>query len=487
MKFCPSCGTSWNEGDLFCSSCGYKIEVENIPASPQEEPVNAHSQLHICPACNSNSDPDNRFCENCGFDFQSVQHTVSETVKPAEVIHEESVNIPPANVCPGCNSVVTEENRFCENCGYDLQPPAEPEPAVVVEVKQPEVVEEVPVVPVAEEQIQVPVCPDCGKPIVEGNRFCDSCGHDFNPVSEPVKIPEPMPVAAPVTQPQPVAPQPTPVYRQNEQAGPNVHQPFPKKKKGWLWIIIGILAFAGLAAGGWFGYEKLIKEKTPEVTAVDTLDVINDVIQDTAVADLNTTDTINADIQEDIVDQNNKKELVNPADNKTKKTDKKQEKAKTDQKTAKKEVKPVEPEKKEADKNSGVKVVVDNNKPVVTNAKVLLKYGDSDKAKSSGPKNPVSLTIKKRTVITRITTDHYNDGKGATPGNIIIKDKSGNVVGTFHAAGRNAIDGTANAKWVAEPKITLEPGGYYISVSDMKSWSKTFFGYGFVIIEGSEQ
>mgnify|MGYP001197193562 CR=1 FL=1 len=132
--------------------------------------------------------------------------------------------------------------------------------------------------------------------------------------------------------------------------------------------------------------------------------------------------------------------------------------------------------------------MVDDSKPVVTNAKVLLKYGDSDKAKSSGPKNPVSLTIKKRTIITRITTDHYNDGKGTpAPGNIIIKDKSGNVVGNFHASGRNASDGTTNAKWIAEPKITLDPGGYYISVSDMKSWSKTFFGYGFIIVEGSEQ
>lgn len=480
MKFCPSCGASWNQGDLFCNSCGYKIEEEKFPVSQQDEPVNTPSQFHICPACSANSDPDNRFCENCGFDFQSVQQTVPEPEKPDEAFPGEPVNIPPANLCPGCNAVVTEENRFCENCGFDLFPPSaeNPEPKITEEIRQPEIKEELPV---------VPVCPDCGNPIVEGNRFCDSCGHDFNPVSEPVVIPEPVTVAAPVFTPQPGTPQPTPVYRQNEQAGPNVHQPFPKKKKGWLWIIIGILAFAGLAAGGWFGYEKLIKEKTPEVTAVDTLDVTNNVIPDTVVADLNITDTAIADIQEDAVDQNNKKELVNPADNKTKKTDKKQDKAKTDQKAAKKEVKPVEPEKKEADKNSGVKVVVDNSKPVVTNAKVLLKYGDSEKAKSSGPKNPVSLTIKKRTVITRITTDHYNDGKGATPGNIIIKDKSGNVVGNFHASGHNASDGTANAKWLAEPKITLEPGGYYISVSDMKSWSKTFFGYGFIVIEGSEQ
>lgn len=486
MKFCPNCGTTWNPGDRFCSSCGYKIEDEETPVSPPEEKT-TETPFNICPSCGAKSDQENRFCENCGFDFLSVPLITPAPEIPAEPVVVEPVNETPVNLCPGCSTPISGENRFCENCGFDLVPPivTEPEQVKVDEIQQPEV-EQVPVVPIVEEHIQVPSCPDCGKPVVEGMRFCENCGHDFNPVSEPVIIPEPAPVVIPVIQPQPVAAPPTPVYSQNGQSGLNVDQPFPKKKKGWLWILIGLLAFAGLAAGAWFGYEKLIKNKSAETEAVDTLDVIEDIVADTAIIDQITADSAIADIEEDAVAEN--KEVKKPAENQTKKPDKKAEKQKTKEQPKNTEVKPVEPEKKETDKGGGVKVVVDNTKPVVTNTKILLKYGDNDKPKNNGPKNPLTLTIKKKTVISRITTDHYNDGKGTpSSGSIIIKDKAGNVIGTYKAYGKNHADGTMNAKWIAEPKVALEPGGYYISVSDMKSWSKTLFGYGFIVVEGSEQ
>jgi hypothetical protein len=121
-------------------------------------------------------------------------------------------------------------------------------------------------------------------------------------------------------------------------------------------------------------------------------------------------------------------------------------------------------------------------------SKIILEVGRKEEPKNKNPKNPSKLTIRKATMITRITTDHYNDGMGTPRGGLItIKDNSGNVKGSFKALGKTGKNGTPSAKWVAEPNIMLEKGTYLISDSDMASWSKTFLGNnGFIVVEGYE-
>lgn len=120
-------------------------------------------------------------------------------------------------------------------------------------------------------------------------------------------------------------------------------------------------------------------------------------------------------------------------------------------------------------------------------AKVILEVGRKEEPKNKNPKNPTKLIIQKATKIMRITTDHYNDGMG-TPGGgtILIKDRDDNVIGSFRAYSKTGKNGTPNAKWVAEPHKILEKGTYYIQDSDAKTWSRTFLGAGFVIVEGYE-
>ena len=90
-------------------------------------------------------------------------------------------------------------------------------------------------------------------------------------------------------------------------------------------------------------------------------------------------------------------------------------------------------------------------------------------------------------MIVRITTDHYNDGMGTSGGGtIMIKDRDNKVIASFRAFGKTGKDGTPGAKWVCEPHKVLEKGTYYISDSDMPTWSKSFWGTGFVIVEGYE-
>jgi len=121
-------------------------------------------------------------------------------------------------------------------------------------------------------------------------------------------------------------------------------------------------------------------------------------------------------------------------------------------------------------------------------SKVILEVGRSEEPKNKNPKNPTKLTISKATMITRITTDHYNDGMG-TPrgGNIIIKDRYGITLGTYKAFGKKGINGTPSAKWVAEPNVILAKGTYLISDSEIQTWSRTLLGSnGFVVVEGYE-
>ncbi len=119
--------------------------------------------------------------------------------------------------------------------------------------------------------------------------------------------------------------------------------------------------------------------------------------------------------------------------------------------------------------------------------RVIFEVGRKEDARSKNPKNPSKFSIQSPTMIVRITTDHYNDGMGTSgAGKISILDRDGNIIATFKAYGKTGTDGTPNAKWVCEPHKVLVKGTYKIQDSDMSTWSKTFLGTGFVVIEGYE-
>jgi hypothetical protein len=120
-----------------------------------------------------------------------------------------------------------------------------------------------------------------------------------------------------------------------------------------------------------------------------------------------------------------------------------------------------------------------------SSSKVLLQVGSEEETRDVNPRNPAKLRLNKQTMIVRITTDHYNQGKGTEfTGTISIRDNNGREAGTYSAVGKPGKNGAANSYWVVEPRRILPAGIYYIWDSNLATWSKTASGDAFVVVEG---
>jgi len=356
-------------------------------------------------------------------------------------------------------------------------------------------------------------CPQCGKGLTPGNRFCDECGYDTSPVNlvqaeppftQPVTpstlgvnaeepaaavplhveatIPDQMP--PPAEAPRPIPPIPP------DRAYPG----FANTKKGsnkLVWILIGIIGVAALVTGGWFGYSKFIKGQPTETIVADSSIMIDESTSSDTGKTTNTTQAIQDSLKtaqaivavpENKTASEAKKEnqvAKPPTKNKsaTKTTAKQQNQA---NQTSKPEPKP------QAKQGSVITVKQSDFSPEKT-LTTLFSSNSRETPKYKNPKNPTRFTVGKPSMIMRVITDHFNEDKGTTNvGSVTIMDKDKKVIGTYKARGKNGSNGTTNGKWVAEPHISLEKGTYYIMDSDPSTWSKNFFGTGFVEVEGYE-
>ncbi len=314
-------------------------------------------------------------------------------------------------------------------------------------------------------------CTQCGTKFEPEARFCQKCGYDtasdqtvsetnFKPADEPEVINKPVPEPVPpVRTPEPAA----------QQTG----------KKTWLWIVLVVIGVGALGTAGWFAYNKFFasSKETPADTQVNTA------VPGIADADTTASNT-KATKPPKVAAPEQPKAKTKPPVKTDEETAKQKEKQKTKEQSepAKQNATPAKQTKPDAD----VKESSDKSKKD-SKAKVLIEVGRTKTPKDKNPKNPTKLTIRKPTMIVRITTDHYNDGLGtSSAGSISIKDSEGKITGTFRADGKSGKDGIPNAKWVAEPQKVLEKGTYYIWDSDMPTWSKTPAGGGFIVVEGYE-
>jgi len=337
-------------------------------------------------------------------------------------------------------------------------------------------------------------CPQCGKELVPGNRFCEECGYDVSEASTGSDS-TPQVASQAIIQPQLDAPPPPPL-----KVATNGIPPAPTRlnsqkvkssgnKNKFIIILLIIVGIVVLGAGAWYGYTYYIRRTAPEVAVADSSlmknkIIANDIAKVTEVASPHKDSLSTAPPK------------VASPEEKTYIQTKKEAKAQSAAKNSKpgqavlagKSSGNAQQGTKSMDKpNQGIKLLSrpesTTNKPI----KTVFSSNNKEYPKYKNPRNPTRFSLSKPTMIIKIVTDHFNEDKGtASVGTISIKDKSGKLIGTYTAVGKNGSNDTKNGKWVSEPKIRLEPGTYFIQDSDPSTWSKNFFGTGFVEIEGYE-
>lgn len=406
------------------------------------------------------------------------------------------------NFCPQCGTPFEPGARFCMQCGFDkssliIAKPAEAvAPATVTEPAT----EEIPAAvtdEITETVVQI-TCPQCGKFLNPGTRVCIHCGFGtekepgtdagFKPVDLPRSIfnqateetssiePEEKPVfTTSQAEKKDISPLPDPVPPQKPVSHTVSAQPAAVRKKTgkrrvYIFIAIGLLGLLG-----WIGYNSWQGMQQDDVT--DTLPNMQlPPIDDTANTANKQPVTNETPVETQTENHQAETKPVSKIDQELAK-----QKANPKNKTATVAV-PV-PDPKTGNQSQANEKAAVNEKAT----RVIFEVGRKEDARSKNPKNPSKFSIQSPTMIVRITTDHYNDGMGTSgAGKISILDRDGNIIATFKAFGKTGTDGTPNAKWVCEPHKVLVKGTYKIQDSDMSTWSKTFLGTGFVVIEGYE-
>jgi len=406
--------------------------------------------------------------------------------------------------CPQCGTPFEPNARFCMECGFDKSTVKLAEPtaasAPVVAVNESKKNFDVPMeVDGSEPEVKL-ACLQCGNVLDPGERFCPTCGFDsslgttsLNTNFKPVELPEVIyrpsiaynqpdagkePPQIPEQQPEPmIPPPPEPAGIQKPSYTPSAptHKPIDQKKgkKTWLWIAFVVIALGALCTAGWLGYNAYLDSE--EETSSDT-------ISNMELPPVTNMDTAPQKTEVSEEAHENASESPKQTEKAVSKIDKELKKQKGTEPGKAKQQTTVPVPKTKPDTDTKPVPVAGTNDNL---SKVIFEAGRKEEPKSKNPRNPTKFTIQKPTMIVRITTDHYNNGMG-TPGGgtISIRDRNGNVIGSFRAYSKSGKNGTPNAKWVSEPRLVLSKGTYFIWDSDMPTWSKTFLGTGFVVIEG---
>jgi hypothetical protein len=103
------------------------------------------------------------------------------------------------------------------------------------------------------------------------------------------------------------------------------------------------------------------------------------------------------------------------------------------------------------------------------------------------PSHRTPCALKSAAHITQLITYHWNGGKGAKPGTILLfNPNTGMQYGPYPASGSSGQGGAPNVNWTANVNLNLPAGSYQIIDSDFATWSwnQGSGGDGFAKAEG---
>ena len=118
--------------------------------------------------------------------------------------------------------------------------------------------------------------------------------------------------------------------------------------------------------------------------------------------------------------------------------------------------------------------------------KILFNNWNKDAVTEKARESP-TFALDETTVITYVSTYHWNRGKGTDkPGTISLKHSDGAVYGPWEASGGPGQVGNPNALWEVAPCAPLKPGVYTVIDSDPDTWSNNgrSNGVGFAEVRG---
>jgi hypothetical protein len=100
------------------------------------------------------------------------------------------------------------------------------------------------------------------------------------------------------------------------------------------------------------------------------------------------------------------------------------------------------------------------------------------------PAAPTDFTVNEPSILVSIENYHWNNGKGADPGQIGILNLQTSQSSWWDASGRTGSYGAPNAYWTIKPGVQIGAGTYRVLDSDNKSWSQNSGsgGRGFSIV-----
>lgn len=103
-------------------------------------------------------------------------------------------------------------------------------------------------------------------------------------------------------------------------------------------------------------------------------------------------------------------------------------------------------------------------------AEPAIEIGNTRAVQNGG--TPPTWVTDQPMKVTEISTYHWNDGKGKTPGTLGLKAADGTEYGPWPTTGLPGQGGVPNASWVAKPNEVVPPGSYKVVDSDPGSWSQ---------------